>query len=163
MTANNHLIDDQIIRYLVDPEDLSVDFRFHMESCSHCQAEKNRLERNLFNLGEIAKDFTPELSRRIIFFRGRRKKSHTWNWFRLAIVGMTFTVGVLLAVRLELSHIEQQKRVARLTTEMIKDEHLMAGVEKIDSNDLPQALSEIVGDSEVDLDENLIKMITPES
>ncbi len=163
MNMDNHLTDDQIVRYLVDPVDLPSGFIIHMETCLHCQSEKNSLESKLCRLGEIARSSAPEIRKRIILPHIQTEKSHSMSWVRSPAVGATFAVGVLLAVWLGFSHMEQQNKVAKLTTEMIRDEYLMTEIEKLDRNDLPQTWIDISSDSEVDLDDSLIEILTPGS
>ncbi len=57
---NNHLDTDQIIRALVDRENLTSEEKFHFATCNICNNEKIKIEEQLFSLSQKAKNISPK-------------------------------------------------------------------------------------------------------
>lgn len=66
MTRQNiHLNEDQLIRAVVDAQDLPAEIRQHLASCPMCREKKHYFETVLSNLEEMTETFSPLPQRKI--------------------------------------------------------------------------------------------------
>ena len=80
-----HLNEDQLIRFVVDENDLTGTERDHLSTCPVCRGEKERFEQELTSLGRLAKSFAPLPKQKIRpFFQVSRR---SWSWKPLFAVG----------------------------------------------------------------------------
>jgi hypothetical protein len=156
-----HLNDDQIIRSLVDKADLPIDLQEHLTTCPQCQTARKRLGGAVERLGERAIRSAPSFKKTI---RIPEKQAigntwRPWGWLSLSAVG-----AAALAVTLMISlNTYRQRSLAGLYDEMIKDERLLTEINVLEKSDLPQTWLDISGDSEVNINEEMLEVITPGS
>jgi len=65
-TKDCHFKEDQIISAILDQKDLSTEEQNHLSTCSKCSMEKQELEKQLFTLRHMAREFSPSPKRTLI-------------------------------------------------------------------------------------------------
>ena len=65
-TKDCHLKEDQIISAILDKKDLSTEEQNHLSKCFICSMEKQELEKQLFILSHLAREFSPSPKRTLI-------------------------------------------------------------------------------------------------
>jgi len=73
-----------------------------------------------------------------------------------ATAGMAIAIIVLVSL-----HTMQQRSLAKLYDEMFKDERFISEINMLGKNDLPPLWMDISGDSEVNLNEEMLEVIAP--
>lgn len=166
MKPIRHLTEDQLIQATVDPADLPDAARQHLEACPECRLEKERFERQLERLGELAKAYTPEPTGMIrvpLQETSPRSVPGRWWWSQAVVVGMA-AAAVLVAVLWWRQPVEEPPRfeLAQLTQEMQEDALLMAEVEELVDNPMPDSFLDFSGESAEPLtDEFMDFMVSP--
>jgi hypothetical protein len=159
-----HLNENQIIQSLVEKADLPPALREHLSSCSQCKIARENLEGNLTRLGEMAMNSAPPLQKKIILSCEQQRKTYQWLWEWRGISALTAAAGVvlMLAGLVSLNN-TQQRTLAKLNEEMLKDERFMTEISKLERSDLPQSWLDISGEFDVNIDEEMLEVISPGS
>jgi hypothetical protein len=157
-----HLHEDQIIRAVVDEADLAPQEEGHLSACPACRAEKERLEKGLERLGDMAKEFAPSPGRTVSLPVEEARGSLLVSWgvrpaFAMALSAVVIA-WVLWAALLRLPPEDRQDRFGR---EMADAELLMSEVDALVENALPDLYLDISGESEEDSDEDVFELIVP--
>ena len=161
---NVHLHDDQIIRSLVDKTDLPAAVREHLASCPQCRAARENLKRTAVRLGDLARMNAPT-RQKTIRLPGRKPQKTAWwsrDWRTLSALGAAAGIVLVIGVLLSL-HTIQERSQAKLYDEMIKDERFMSEINLLQKSDLPQSWLDISGESEVNINEEMLELISPSS
>ena len=162
MKQDVHLNDDQIIRSLEDKTDLSVVLQEHLASCSQCLSARKKLEGAVVRLGEQARNSAPLFKKAIRFPDRQPLKTSWWSWNWRSFSAMGATAGMAIAIIVLVSlHTMHQRSLAKLYDEMFKDERFISEINMLGKNDLPQLWMDISGDSEVNLNEEMLEVIAP--
>jgi predicted anti-sigma-YlaC factor YlaD len=158
-----HLKEDQLVRALVDEAALSHQLREHLSTCPQCRAEKDRLEKNLSRLGQMAERFSPSPRRRVSLPAEEPRTSIRWSWewraafgVAVAVVFVMFFVGVPALFRST-----PENRVDQQVQELWEPDPVMAEISMLLENALPRAYLEISGESDSVLDEEFMQFIVP--
>ena len=158
-----HLDEDQLIWAVVDEAELSIPARDHLSVCSMCQARKERLEKELARLGQLAEHLAPFHKGRVVLPREQPKASFGWLWnWRVALAAGAAATGVIVvALWFALLMTTPENRVAPLAREIWEDERLMADVRMHEANALSPVHLDITGDSYLVLDEEFMEFVVP--
>jgi hypothetical protein len=157
-----HLDEDQIIMAVVDETDLDPQRQVHLFACPLCQAEKERLEKNLEWLGRKAERFTP-LSRKrvplpIEHQGGFRKWSRGW---RPAFATAFCALVVASLLWSTMFKTTTEDRVEMLIQEMQEDERFMSEVDILIENAFSPVYLDISGAAEESPDDEFLQFIIP--
>ena len=125
-SKNLHLNEDQVIRSVVDENDLPATVRNHLSTCLVCQGKKQQIEQELSTLGRMAREFAPLPRRevRLPFYKPRS----LWSWRPVFVAGFA---ALLLIAGIWWSGVfttSQEKMMAQIIRETEKDEQLMAEI-----------------------------------
>lgn len=165
MTAkpNEHLAEAQILQAIVDLSDLSDAQRAHLVDCPVCMAEINGLEQGLDLVGNMARASVPEpLSRPVLTNRYsgslQRPFFNVGPLFRMAVP--VFLVLIIVTATLVLRH-DSYTNTASLEIQMIDPEQLLADIDSLIDNPLPQEFQSMVSFTGIDPDEDFMEYIVP--
>jgi len=74
-----HLNEDQIIRAVVDGNDLTASEQNHLAKCSTCQKGKQEFEQVLIRMGDISQELLPSSRRRFIPISQKSRRLFRWQ------------------------------------------------------------------------------------
>lgn len=163
MRENVHLDEDQLVRAVVDESELPVAVRDHLSVCSTCRAEKERLERDLARLGQMAKHFAPSSGKRVVLPLEKPKgfRRWFWNWRMVLVTGVAAVGVIVVALWFVLFMTAPEKGVATLAREMWEDERFMGDVTLLEENALSPIHQNITGEFYPVLDEEFMEFVVP--
>ncbi|MDY7033572.1 MAG: hypothetical protein SVY10_16895 [Thermodesulfobacteriota bacterium] len=149
-----HLTEDQLIRAVVDGDDLSRSLQDHLLECEFCCAEKERLEYQLSRLGRMAKSLTPLPGKRVKL-PAETSSSKTWSqaWLRRSFLA----AGVAAAMTITLmwwrtpNTISPNGDKAQWTWEIFQEEY-----------SLPLTYFDIAGESISGINEEFMDFVIPD-
>ena len=162
-TSNKHLAEAQILQAIVDLSDLPDDQQAHLAACPVCVAQKDRLDRMLIQVGNMAKASAPAVMRRPVlpdrrpgFLQG--KFFEAGPLVRIAVPALL--VLIVVAVILVLKP-DQDRYTAFVEEQMIDSEQLLSDIDRLIENPLPQGLQTMISIAEIDPDEDFMEYIVP--
>jgi hypothetical protein len=160
--SEKHVIDDDLLKGIVDIDDLSPDQREHVKACPACRSELARLERRYARIGEVAKATAPAPSRPFRLPEKSRRAFGRWLIPVLA-AGMTAALVVATVIRRPGPFGPGSTPVPMTAQALEDDRRLMKEVDALIENALPEPLRELAAVSEppLNLDEDLINWIVP--
>ena len=158
-TDGRHLEEDHILQAVIDDTDLSKLQQQHLAECSRCQSDRERLENELTHLGQMAERYAPEPLRRIIVADENVRSS-------FSIRGVAFSAAAVAAVIIVvwagfLIRSQQPGRIGNLAQDMVEAERLMTEINVLVENALPQVYLDIVGETDLNLDDDFIDFLIP--
>lgn len=160
---NRHLSMDQLLKAVVDEETLSHEMRHHMVACPRCKAEKEKIERHLDELSQMAKQMTPLPTRSIILPEKKIKPFHWWDLrFRPAFGIVTALCLVVTAVWWS-GRFKSNPKVDQvvMNQELQEAEQFMIDVGMVVENALPQAYQDVLTVFEAESEEDFMQFIVP--
>jgi hypothetical protein len=161
--SNKHLDEMQLLKAIVDLSDLSNDQQAHLAACPECLAEKARLDRMLLQVGEMAKASVPNVVRRPVL--SNRSSNFLQKWFLDVRPLVRITVPALLVLIIATAALvlkpDQDTHIAFVEQQMLDPEQLLADIDSLIENPLPQGLQTMVSIVEIDPDEDFMEYIVP--
>ena len=127
-SRNLHLDEDQIIRSVVDENDLAATVRNHLSTCVVCQVKKQQIEQELRSLGYMAKEFAPLPQQKV---RPFHKTSSLWSWRPVFATGFAAILLIAGIWWYGLFTSSQEKMMAQIIRETEKDRQLMAEIQAL--------------------------------
>jgi len=92
-----HLVEDDILRAVIDDTALSELQQVHLAQCSRCRSLREQLEKELTRLGQLAKRYSPAPQKRITFVE-RKARSPFFKWgFAFSAAAAILGVAAALA------------------------------------------------------------------
>ena len=162
-TSNKHLAEAQILQAIVDLSDLSDDQQAHLAACPVCIAQKDRLDRMLLQLGNMAKASAPVVIRRPVlpdrrpgFLQGWFFEVRPLVWIAVPVLLVFIVVSAVIVLKPD-----QDKHMAFVEEQMIDPEQLLSDIDRLIENPLPQGLQTIISIAEIDPDEDFMEYIVP--
>ena len=159
----NHLTYDDLLRTLVDMDDLDVEAREHFESCPRCRNQADRLAQRYNKMGQMARDLAPKPSSS---FRVSEQRTTHARWqFRSAMaLGVAGVMVFFLTVWWPQSMPVPDPASQNFAQTVEEENRLMAQIDALVENALPKGYQEVamITDSDItDLSEDLIDWIVP--
>ena len=154
-----HLGEDHILQAVIDDTDLPMLQQQHLAECSRCQADRDRLEIELAHLGQMAERYAPEPLKRIRVADEKVKAPFAIRGFAFSAAAVAAVIIVAWATFLIRS--QQPGRIGNLAKDMVEAERLMTEIDVLVENALPQVYLEIVGETNLNLDEDFIDFLIP--
>lgn len=161
--SNEHLAEKQILQAIVDSSDLSDDQKVHLTACPVCLTEKDRLDRMLLQVGNMARASAPAVMSRPVlperhsgFLRGRFFDLHPF--VRIAVPALLVLVVIMATLVLKPA---SDTHIASVKKQMIDPEQLLSDIDRLIENPLPQELQTMVSFAEIDPDEDFMEYIVP--
>ncbi len=154
-----HLAEDDILQAVIDDADLSALQKQHLAECFRCRSNKERLESELTNLGQLAERYAPEPLRRVSL-----AKDKIWSPFlirRFAFGAAAAAAAIIVVWAAFLIKGPPPGSVGNLAQNMVEAERLMTEINVLVENALPQVYLDIVGETNTNLDEDFIDFLIP--
>lgn len=153
---NGHLTHDDLLRALVHTGDLPAQQAEHLEGCSICRGELDRLSRRFGKLGRIASQLAPVPGR--AFRLPAKAAPARWRIKPLWVAGLTAAVIVLFNGYgpVQVPDIPQQPPSLPAS-----DLELTLVVDALVDNALPPAFRELAAVADPPPDEDLIDRVVP--
>ena len=158
-TMTSHLGENDILQAVIDETDLSERLKQHLNDCSHCRLQKERIAQELGRLGQLARRYAPEPQRRVTIVE-QRFRSRIFNWkYAFSAAAVAATIIVIWATVLIQS--QQPGSDGNLAQNMIEAERLMTEIDVLVENALPPVYLEIVGETDLNPDEEFLEFLIP--
>jgi predicted anti-sigma-YlaC factor YlaD len=154
-----HLEEDDMLRAVIDETDLSALQRQHLAQCSRCRSHRQSLESELTHLGQLAERYAPEPLRRITVAQDKVRLPFSIRGF--AFSAATVAAAIIVVWATFLIRNQQQGPVGNLAQNMVEAERLMTEINVLVENALPQVYLDIVGDTNLKMDEDFIDFLIP--
>ena len=145
---DGHLNGDQIIRAVVDGNDLTDPERNHLSKCSVCQKEKQEFKQVLIRMGDISQELVPSPRRR--FIPTSQKSRSLFRWQPAFVTGF---VIVLLMMGIWWSSLFkglQENGSVQIVQKMESDQQFVAEITLVEDYALPDRYLHIIGTSDED-------------
>ena len=154
-----HLAEEDMLQAVIDDTDLSTLQQQHLAECPRCRSHRERLENELTHLGQMAERYAPEPLRRITVAHDKVRSPFSIRGFAFSAAAVAAAIIVVWATFLIRS--QQQGRNGNLAQNMVEAERLMTEINVLVENALPQVYLDIVGDTNLNLDEDFIDFLIP--
>lgn len=138
--TNQHLSSDDVIKAMVDRNDLAADRRAHLDECARCRERVSQFECRLAGIGKMARETAPASSRP---FRLPRTESRR-HWQTKPIFAAGAAALVLLAVVMWSPDPASPPEVSTVASiDAAEDRQLIEDIDAIVENALPEAYQEL--------------------
>lgn len=161
--SNEHLAEEQILQAIVDLSDLSDDQQVHLTTCPVCLAEKDRLDRMLLQIGNMARASAPAVVNRPVL--PEKHAGFLQGWFfdfhpfvRIAVPALLILIVIMTTLVLKP---DSDTHTAFVEKQMIDPEQLLSDIDRLIENPLPQELQTMVSFTGIDPDEDFMEYIVP--
>jgi hypothetical protein len=159
-TVNGHLSEDQIVHACIDQAQLPAAEKAHLAHCSQCGSRVDQLAQDLERLGQMAEQYAP-LPKRSIHLPVKETRRPLRRW----TVGLAAAAAaaLCLAIWWEVPQDKQPVVANQTESDSEKNGELMSTVQALSENALPDVYMDIVGDSDLDLTDEFIDYVVPDS
>ena len=158
-----HLDEDQLLWAVVEEAELPLPLQEHLSACPQCRAKKERFERDLARLGQMAERFAPSPRRRVSLPVEKPRGSMGWLWGWRAYVSATVAAALVVIVVWSSPMFRDTPgdNGDMLALEMQEAEQFMAEVNMLVENALPTVYLDISAESSADFDDEFIQFVVP--
>ena len=156
-----HMGENDILQAVIDDKDLSMQQQQHLQECSQCRSQKERLENELARLGQLAEHYAPEPQRRIRVVEQKVRAPFFNRGFAFSAAAVAAVIIVVWATFLIRN--QQQGSIGNLAQNMVEAERLMMEIDVLVENALPQVYLDIVGETNLNLDQDFLDFLIPAS
>jgi hypothetical protein len=163
MKENVHLDEDEIVWATVDEAELSTSAQDHLTKCSMCREKRERLHRELAQLGQMAVHFAPSPRRRIVVAREDADSRRPWirNWGTVIAASVAAVSGIVVVLWLSLPNSMPERGRVTATPEMWEDQQLMGDIRSLETDVLSPVHLTITGGFHPVLDEEFMAFVVP--
>jgi hypothetical protein len=159
--TTSHLGENDILQAVIDETDLPQRFKQHLNECSQCRSQKERIAQELARLGQLARRYAPEMQQRVTLTADRvRWPFFNWKFVFSAAAAATAIIVVGATV---LFQSQQPAKVDNLAQNMIEAERLMTEIDGLVENALPPVYLKIVGETDLNRDEEFLEFLIPDA
>ena len=160
----NHPDEDQLIRAIVDEAKLPVSIREHLSLCPRCRAGIKKIEQDLNNLGQTARQLAPAAHRKISLPIKKPSRIcmllHDW---RISFGAIATTAVVVLVIWLSIPstilYEDSLDNMAQLTWD---DDVFITEINMLTQNAMPQVYLDIIGEYYIGIDDEFIEFVVPD-
>jgi len=157
-----HLNYDELLQAVVDPDDLTLDRRGHLDQCPQCMRAVQRLEQRYTHLGRMARKMAPEPSQAFRAPRSSRPASR-WQFKPALALGLAGALILILTVwwpqRFDTTQPDPQMFAAASDQE--QELELMRQVDAMVEDALPSALQQLASVTDSNTSQDLIEWVLP--
>ena len=157
----NHPDEDQLIRAIVDEVKLPVTIREHLSLCPRCRAGIKKIEQDLNNLGQTARQLAPAAHRKISLPIEKPSRIcmllHDWRISFGAIA--TIAVAVLVIWLSIPGTILYENSLDIMDQATWDDDVFITEINMLSQNAIPQVYLDIIGEYYVGIDDEFIKFV----
>lgn len=165
MSTDNgfHLNDDQLLWSVVDEAELPLPLREHLSACPVCQANKNRIAKDLARLSQMAERFAPSPTKPVSLPVEEPRRTVRWSWgWRTGVgVAVAAMLALMLIWRTPMFRTPSGDNGDMLAREMQEAEQFMTDIALLVENALPPVYLDISGESSPGWDEEFIQFMVP--
>ena len=156
-----HLSEDEINAVITDDGDISNERRDHLTNCTECSKMKNGIEESLHNLGKMAEELSPVMTKRMRHdLNPETVSSRLWRQALVtSLVLVLLTLGLWQVIDKQAPPVNLE---ANLIAEMEEDRSLFSEIYMLEERILPEIYASITGESTGDDYDDLIDFISPE-
>ena len=160
----NHPDEKQLIRAIVDEAKLSDSLREHLSLCPKCRIGIKKIEQDLNNLGQAARQLAPQVQRKICLPVEKPSKFYRWlhDW-RVSFGAIATAAVVVLVIWLSIPgtilYEDSLDGMAQITWD---DDVFITEINMLTQNVMPQVYLDIIGEYYVGIDDEFIKFIVPD-
>jgi len=160
---DRHLNEDLLTIAVIDPSDLPVSFRKHLEACPQCKASLEAFEQDLQHIGQMAEAFTPLPSRSVRLPVTEKQEFPVRFFGQRGWIGAAVTVFLIISLVWWFGDIgiQSDPKISRPVTELWEDQELMTEIDMLAENALPQVFMDIYEASDSYYDEKFYQFIIP--
>ena len=156
---NDHLNENRFILAVIDENDLHPNEIDHLAACSVCRAEKKGFERELENLGRVAKDFAPLSKPKPALILN---KKNVLRPFRpVFVTGLALTLLTAFILWSTTDVFAPKNITSPHLAEIETDRHLLAEIEDLETFALSVGYWEIPSEINGYMDDDFINFIAP--
>jgi len=159
-TVDSHLSKDQIVRAFLDQAQLPAAEKAHLERCSQCRSRVDQLARDLKRLGRMAEQYAP-LPRRSFHLPLKETRRPLRRW--TVVLAAAAAAALCLAIWWEVPQDKQPLVANQTESDSEKNGELMSTVQALSENALSEVYMDIVGDSDLDMTDEFIDFVVPDS
>jgi len=157
----NHPDEDQLIRAIVDETKLPVSIREHLSLCPRCRAGIKKIEQDLNNLGQTARQLAPAAHRKISLPIEKPSRIymllHDWRISFGAIATIAVAVLVIwLSIPGTILYENSLDIMDRATWD---DDVFITEINMLSQNAIPQVYLDIIGEYYLGIDDEFIKFV----
>ncbi|MBW2173887.1 MAG: hypothetical protein JRF64_04460 [Deltaproteobacteria bacterium] len=158
-----HLDEDQLLWAVVEETELPLPLQEHLSACPQCRTNKERSERDLARLGQMAKRFAPSPRGRVSLPEEKPRDSMGWLWGWRAYASATVAAALVVIVVWSFPMFRDTPgdNGDMLAREMQETEQFMAEVSMLVENALPPVYLDISAESSADFDDEFIQFVVP--
>ena len=160
----NHPNEDQLIRAIVDEAKLPDSIREHLSLCPRCRAGIKKIEQDLNNLGQTARQLAPAAHRKISLPVEKPLKIYRWlhDW-RISFGAIATAAVVVLVIWLSIPSIILYEDSLDIMAQVTWDDDVfITEINMLTQNAMPQVYLDIIGEYYVGIDDEFIKFVIPD-
>ncbi len=175
--SKNHLNEDQTIWSVVDESVLSPELKTHMDSCGLCVESKRKLENDLKQLGNNARNFAPSMEQKTVLplEKSGEKFGEKTGFFSLGhlnwnpALSLAATAVILIAIVWwspvfkfdPVFKSDNGFEIGEADREIWEADELLTEISRLSENSLPVVYMDISGESYPGLEEEFIEFVAP--
>ncbi len=171
--SKNHLSEDQTIWSVIDESVLSSELKTHMASCGLCVDSKRKLEMDLKQLGNNARNFAPTMERKtaLPLERSGEKSGFFsfWHFNTNPVLSLAATAVILIVIALwspvfksgPVFKLDNGLRTVEADRQIWEADELLTEISRLSENSLPVVYMDISGESYLGLEEEFIEFVSP--
>jgi len=158
---DGHLLEEQIIRAVVDEKELSEEGQNHLVECRQCLRRVEQFKARMQEFGARAELFVPPLTKTMRLPQAEPLKTkYGSRWIPFA--GAVAMAGIVLFFYfLGMDAMSPQMATVQSTEKLLEDEYLMREISDMVENPLPDDLYEITGDA-AGFDDEFLQFVVPD-
>lgn len=160
----NHPNEDQLIWAIVDEAKLPDSIREHLSLCPRCRAGIKKIEQDLNNLGQTARQLAPATHRIISLPVDKPSKIYRWphDW-RISFGAIAAAALIIFTIWFSIPKTIIIEDTFSIMAEISwEDDDFMTEISTLAENVLPQIYMDIIGESYLSLDDEFIKFAVPD-
>jgi hypothetical protein len=157
-TNGCHLNEEQILKAIIDKEELVPSEKDHLSVCQECRSALESFEKELKLLGQTAERFVPLPRKRTVLYE-KTGKNFLFGW-RTSFAAAIITIFLVITVNSDsIKHMFNKTDIA--DSELYSEDILMTEVSNLVENSLPAKFLFVSEDGDTDYDEDFIDFIVP--
>jgi len=161
LNKENHPDEEQLIRAIVDEAKLPDSLREHLSLCPRCRAGIKKIERDLNNLGQTARQLSPATHRKISLPVEEPSRIYRWlhDW-RVSFGAIATAAVVVLVIWLSIpSTILYEDSLDIMAQVTWDDDVFITEINMLTQNAMPQVYLDIIGEYYVGIDDEFIEFV----
>jgi len=163
-SKNSHLDEEYLLRAIVDEAKLPDSIREHLSLCPMCRAGIKKIEQDLNNLSQSARQLSPATHRNISLLIEKPSKIYRWlhNW-RLSLGAVATAAVVVLVIWLSIPNTILYEDSLDIMAQVTWDDDVfITEINMLTQNAIPQVYLDIIGEYSVSIDDEFIKFVVPD-